>query len=731
MITTTNPFIQVEPDYRFLVVSIVGYDASGSRQEDVVLNEKARDLLDNHERKIEGKLGGSRPGRAEYENQAGERDIFVWEALNACPSDLMLKRIGYMDGSTKSLFVTPKKDNPTECESWVIPVMQVDSGCFRILNGFVETRFTNDSNALPPVYMRVSNHVAEDSTVLLELSARVKRWSFDCIAQEPIWAAGEPGLSATWHCGESEEVSGSVADTEIPVTAHGGCQFALVRNEPQAGAGGGVDVSGGVGGGTTEATPQIFVLEQREYDRFVALVTTTDDFNDAGSTSIFFAVRYAAPLGSVRDRSFLRTPLTPAGGDENGRPVNRKEGKNVLWKVLNIFIKRDEKRRARRTVSGALDDRAVRPPSPPPPPPADSSSEGDFDSASTNLSVHEDPPEEESSSDEEVGTIVGSSSVALPVTMNEVEKYVIPCLPEQCVEPVRVALKSILATQHRPNDTDDVVEPDVLKDIVELLKGLAALSSVIVMVPFDSVASIREAIRSPQTITMVDNHALNAKLTELCPAVRKVMCCAVLLGCAVLGCPVLSYYPAHNPSPWSCSVRFCLFSSVLFCYVVHAEQVLVKAGRNHLLFEYVSSFMEGLCGFVDDLVLCGIEPPGFQPMKGSYHPEATGMAFRMSPSGERGRVSRRYVTEDKVTDTCNKKFGSTRGRTGGIFSFFCAVHGLALGSSIIPKAESRRDPFLIVYLHCKDAPLKLVFDFACGLLEYAMNREPLYWLRCR
>lgn len=56
---------------------------------------------------------------------------------------------------------------------------------------------------------------------------------------------------------------------------------------------------------------------------------------------------------------------------------------------------------------------------------------------------------------------------------------------------------------------------------------------------------------------------------------------------------------------------------------------------------------------------------------------------------------------------------------------------MCLGTGIIPSAEGRRDPALGIYLHSKDPPEKLFYDFACSLSDYCFNREPSYWRHCR
>jgi hypothetical protein len=63
-------------------------------------------------------------------------------------------------------------------------------------------------------------------------------------------------------------------------------------------------------------------------------------------------------------------------------------------------------------------------------------------------------------------------------------------------------------------------------------------------------------------------------------------------------------------------------------------------------------------------------------------------------------------------------------------SFFCP-HGFSYGTSIIKHAEGRKDPFQALYTHLDKAPRNLVYDFACGFAEYALNREPAFFRSTR
>ena len=678
--------LQVDPDYRYIQVSVPHYEnlqqedggsscfsLPGTFQPEVRLNVKAREILVKEGVVVEGKLGCDRRGRFDYENQAGERGIIVLERSSNCPSDRFLAAIGYTAHNPAWLFVTRKEDQSSGSqESWKVPVMGVDEDIFKGLLSFVQNKFSIDCNALPPVYLKVANcSYVTDFRINLSVSSRVTRFSFDCIAHCPAFGKEHRGVSGKWTRRWDEH--GSILK-QLRVRHGGGGEFALLSGEC-----GEEQLLGGGEGEDDAYTTQYYTLAIAEYERLASIVVDSDS---SDATSCFIAVRYAAPLGSIRDRSFLRTPLQ-AVRTPSGEVVNRTLAQRILWKVLNLY--------STSPPTTTTEDVTAPPPQSVPPPHGvtggvdendDSASVHDSDdserSFGSDRTVHGDMMvvEEACSEEEQVGVPIYPE---LPVTMDEIKHGLLPCLPEQCGEGlVCSVVKAIVGRTAIPSQRGDVVmDPDSLLHIVELLKGLVSQSSVVVMIPYDCIGYLRDVLQFPNNMYM-DSEA-RTNLEELCPEVYRVL----------------------------------------------------MTTHNTCIFPQVCDFVEGLCCVVDEWVQCGIAPPEFQPVAGSYNPEVTGMAFRMMPSGERGRVIRRYVADVSAADTCNKKFTSVPGHTGGIFSFFCVVHGLALGTAMIPHAEGRRDPFWSVYLHSKDAPRKLVFDFACGLVEYALNREPIFWLRCR
>lgn len=77
-------------------------------------------------------------------------------------------------------------------------------------------------------------------------------------------------------------------------------------------------------------------------------------------------------------------------------------------------------------------------------------------------------------------------------------------------------------------------------------------------------------------------------------------------------------------------------------------------------------------------------------------------------------------------DNCNHGFHSAGKRTGGIFTWFCQ-HGVCYAAYIIPTAEGRDEAYSFLTGYLKKAPKVVVYDFACNLHEFCMNRAPEFF----
>jgi len=85
-------------------------------------------------------------------------------------------------------------------------------------------------------------------------------------------------------------------------------------------------------------------------------------------------------------------------------------------------------------------------------------------------------------------------------------------------------------------------------------------------------------------------------------------------------------------------------------------------------------------------------------------------------------------TSESSINRCRKAGRHVNGRTGGVFSFFCLKHGFCYGFHVMPFSEGRNDPFSVLKTYLRKAPKIIVYDFACSLEEYCLNRDP-DWFR--
>ena len=87
---------------------------------------------------------------------------------------------------------------------------------------------------------------------------------------------------------------------------------------------------------------------------------------------------------------------------------------------------------------------------------------------------------------------------------------------------------------------------------------------------------------------------------------------------------------------------------------------------------------------------------------------------------------------DKPSDSwegcCHQFVSRSRGskRTGGIFVWFCK-HGICYCFYIIPNAEGRDEAFSFLFKYFPVAPKVVVYEFACALQDYCMNRQPSHF----
>ena len=101
-------------------------------------------------------------------------------------------------------------------------------------------------------------------------------------------------------------------------------------------------------------------------------------------------------------------------------------------------------------------------------------------------------------------------------------------------------------------------------------------------------------------------------------------------------------------------------------------------------------------------------------------------------SGVKQVRNRKRYSMDKNADSwegCRHTFVSgSRGsqRTGGIFTSFCK-HGVCYYFYMIPNAEGRDEAISFLFKYFPVAPKVVVYDFACALQDYCLNRQPAHF----
>ena len=79
--------------------------------------------------------------------------------------------------------------------------------------------------------------------------------------------------------------------------------------------------------------------------------------------------------------------------------------------------------------------------------------------------------------------------------------------------------------------------------------------------------------------------------------------------------------------------------------------------------------------------------------------------------------------ETMLLTTCRKL---SYGHPPGIFTLFCS-HGICYGFEVMQSCELPRHPFQIFRQRFHTAPCVIIYDNACKLHQYCLNREPNFF----
>ena len=121
------------------------------------------------------------------------------------------------------------------------------------------------------------------------------------------------------------------------------------------------------------------------------------------------------------------------------------------------------------------------------------------------------------------------------------------------------------------------------------------------------------------------------------------------------------------------------------------------------------------------------EPP---PPPASYLPPAESQLsfFPQLPLriGKGKYAADDHMWKNKHSDSCRKLSYGHPSLSPGIFTIFCP-HGICYGFEVMQSCESPRHPFEIFRRRFHTAPRVIIYDNACKLHQYCLNREPNFF----
>jgi hypothetical protein len=165
----------------------------------------------------------------------------------------------------------------------------------------------------------------------------------------------------------------------------------------------------------------------------------------------------------------------------------------------------------------------------------------------------------------------------------------------------------------------------------------------------------------------------------------------------------------------------------------------------------VRSACQFLVGRCSDIATQSLAYERAQSQEGSSNPPVDGRFYAFSPSGLIQRDVRSYAIDQKgrgaakhsqyahgkevLDDTsscgsCSKGPDERSSQITYLFAWFCAEHGHCYGGHLLTH-EGRKDAVMSLLAYCPEPPEEVGYDFACGCEEFALNREPGFFLATR
>ena len=121
-----------------------------------------------------------------------------------------------------------------------------------------------------------------------------------------------------------------------------------------------------------------------------------------------------------------------------------------------------------------------------------------------------------------------------------------------------------------------------------------------------------------------------------------------------------------------------------------------------------------------------------------YNPPKDARAYYFTKHGRQTRLCPKYSDKDSKEsdpDACNKYSYAVATRSGSTYLYFMfdpLHYGHCYGFHMIEN-EGPKDVFCppYLYMETEEGPLEMIGDNACLVEEYALNREPRFWRKCR
>ena len=203
-------------------------------------------------------------------------------------------------------------------------------------------------------------------------------------------------------------------------------------------------------------------------------------------------------------------------------------------------------------------------------------------------------------------------------------------------------------------------------------------------------------------------------------------------------------------SPVCGSFQYCNNKKLLeILKCVQRDQICLADSSNHfelgILQQYVpllASFLSRCCrenenhipSLVQALIGDIIErmiAPNTMPQPSSSHylpPQEDSLSFfpNLPALVGEGNYAADHCTTKCTSDECHKYPGFHPVLTPGIFTIYCH-HGICYGFQVMDSHESPCYPFKIFRSRFKSAPKLIIYDNACKLHQYCLNREPAFF----